>query len=398
MIELTTFKKTFWLVFLIILLMPVHSIELKIYAKIDSIRKGNIVTLLFYEKPYKDVYYIIESNNIIGEIRIHAIEKHILNSKITYKAIAEYNLERRTYERTIKAGMDIGLVEGKKIIKAQARERNNRIQDVYKKQIITPRDQRIMILIPEGKFVFGNNNDEDDEYPEQIIYLDNFYIDKYEVSNRDYLKYITSTGSKPPISWYNGKYKEGEEDLPVLVSYFEATAYTEWAGKRLPTEKEWEKSARGEGIKVVKGKEDNYTYIKEPIIYPWGNIYDPEKANSLDFWRNKGVGLNIKKKFKQGLLPVNLFSDTGGSPYGVINLSGNAAEWTSSWYKAYSGSRFTDKRYGEQVKVIRGGAWYSDKKRLRVTSREIGGIPNLYEDPIAGFRCVRKPKVLDRIP
>jgi len=103
--------------------------------------------------------------------------------------------------------------------------------------------------------------------------------------------------------------------------------------------------------------------------------------------------LNIKKIYTRGPVPVNIFDGPGNSPYGLVNMSGNAPEWTSSWYRAYPGNNNPDKRYGKQVKVIRGGAWYSERYRVRVSSRDIGGVPNIYNDYIAGFRCAKDIKI-----
>jgi formylglycine-generating enzyme required for sulfatase activity len=253
-----------------------------------------------------------------------------------------------------------------------------------------------MILIPAGKFILGSNSGEKDEAPEQIIKLDDFYIDKYEVTNSDYYLYIIKSNSKPPISWVKGTFNDGEDNFPVIVSYNEAVKYAEWASKRLPTEEEWEKAARGTGLEIIKDSDGVYYVNEKPIIYPWGNKFDPSKTNSVEFWETKNIGEEIKKKYNKGLLPVHMFQDEGNSVYGVVNMCGNASEWTSSWYSAYKGSKYIDKMFGKQVKVIRGGSWFSLKDKLRVSNREYGGIPNLYEDNIAGFRCVKDPTIIDR--
>lgn len=364
-------------------------------GEVESIRKDNLITILFKEKPGKEEYLIIEDNFIIGKITIININALTENNRSEYRAIAEFSLKER--KNTIKAGSFIALLkEDEKKETVNPTGTIKKEESIYKKIIFTDIDGKDMILIPEGKFIFGSNTGEKDEAPEQIIKLDDFYIDKYEVSNSDYYIFINRSNSKAPISWINGKFKNGEDNFPVMVSYFEAVKYAEWAGKRLPTEEEWEKAARGTGMEIIKNPEGYYYIIEKPIIYPWGNKFDPLKTNSLEFWELKNIGEEVKNKYKKGLLPVYNFKDIGNSLYGVVNMSGNASEWTSSWYNAYKNSKYSNKMYGKQVKVIRGGAWFNTKFKVRATNRDIGGIPNLYEDNIAGFRCVKDPTIIDR--
>ena len=126
-----------------------------------------------------------------------------------------------------------------------------------------------MVLIPAGKFWYGRTvmlvvdsinvraRDSNDDVPATNVYLDAFYIDKYEVTNADYAKFVAATGARAPWHWPQGKIPKGEEKVPVYnVNWFEAADYCKWAGKRLPTEAEWEKAARG-------GREGQ--------VYPWGD-------------------------------------------------------------------------------------------------------------------------------
>ena len=127
---------------------------------------------------------------------------------------------------------------------------------------------RGMVYIPAGSFAMGNDGDfPDDEKPRHTVYLDAYYIDKYEVTNKQYKKFVRSTGHRAPAHWVNGSYALGEEKHPVVgVSWEDAQAYARWAGKRLPTEAEWEKAARG----------------NDDRIWPWGDQWNWRGANSQE--------------------------------------------------------------------------------------------------------------------
>jgi formylglycine-generating enzyme required for sulfatase activity len=373
-----------------------YSQEFHIYAKIESKRKDNIITLIFQDRPLFETYNIMNEGVIIGSVNILSIYDIVLDRENRYRVIARYDLIDKKMESLIRAGTEIGLSIKKDKLEKDFSEKIKKVEIEYRNEIESERDRRIMVLVKGGKFLLGANDGERDEYPEQLIDLNDFYIDKYEVSNRDYMKFVEETNHSVPLSWNESSYKKGEEDMPVLVTYYEALAYARWAGKRLPTEEEWEKAARGAGIEVTR-EGDRFLILKKPVIYPWGNKFEPERANCLAFWNDSRVGEAIKKIYQKGLLPVYLFKGIGDSPYGVVNMCGNAKEWTSSWYKPYRGNSHSNKRYGKQVKVVRGGAWYNSLYKIRATSREYGGIPNLYKDNIAGFRCAKDPTILDRL-
>ena len=238
-----------------------------------------------------------------------------------------------------------------------------------------------MILIPEGKFIMGTSDEEEQlvtrqlgggemvehprwfksEKPQQEVHLDAFYIDEFEVTNADYQKFIDATGYPAPRHWANRKYPEGEDNLPVVyVNWKDANAYCRWAGKRLPIEAEWEKAARGTDAR----------------IWPWGNEFDITKCN-VESWEGSGPK------------PVGSYSQCV-SPYGVYDMAGNVWEWTDSWYDAYPGSTFTAKEFGQKYRVLRGGSWYYydslNPIGARTPSRDIGTEDHLAY--IVGFRCV----------
>ncbi len=191
-----------------------------------------------------------------------------------------------------------------------------------------------MILIPAGKFIRGSNNRLPDEGPEYEAETKAFWIDKYEVTNLQYKQFIYATNRKSPKHFRNRTYPEGKVDHPVVfVSWYDAYDYCKWAGKRLPTDIEWEKAARG-----TDGRN-----------YPWGDEFDVNKVNSPVRWSTLHM---------QGdTTPVGSF-EAGKSPYGLYDMSGNVWEWTDSWYTQYPGNKWPSENYGELYKVLKGGSWW----------------------------------------
>lgn len=389
---------------------PLSSDGYDLHGKIETMRKGNLITILLSKKPaqfsipagategatiavpseFTDYIILDGEHKEIGSARIvTATYSRTLRGKI--RVIAAFSLKRQRYRTQLRAGNPIVL----RSVKEQISEKSfvtDEEKIVYRREVVSPVDGRIMVLVPGGKFVFGSNRGNRDEYPEQVLSLDDFYIDKYEVSNRDFKRFVDITYARPPISWRHGVYDEESAEMPVLVTFYEAQAYASWARKRLPSEQEWEKAARGEG----RFSEDSET---DTLIYPWGNAFDQDRVNSVEFWSGKVIGMNLKNGYtvkRKGYLPVWAFENSGASPYGTVNMSGNAKEWTDSWYRPYRGNSFASGKYGTQYKVVRGGAWYNNRRRVRVTSREPGGVPSLHADNLAGFRCVKDPSILDR--
>jgi formylglycine-generating enzyme required for sulfatase activity len=143
----------------------------------------------------------------------------------------------------------------------------------------------------------------DDEKPVHRVYLDAFYIDKYEVTNALYGRFMRATGHKEPKLWNNKEFSVPNKPV-VGVSWYDAKNYCEWAGKRLPTEAEWEKAARG-----TDGR-----------IWPWENQWDAGKANTSE-----------KDDGYQYTAPVGNFEE-GKSPYDAYDMVGNVREWVADWY------------------------------------------------------------------
>lgn len=186
-----------------------------------------------------------------------------------------------------------------------------------------------MAEVPAGEFIMGSNERWDDEAPEHVSSTDAFYIDLNEVTNADYKKFVSATQKVFPFHWPEGSIPKGKENHPVVyVSWFDATEYCSWAGKRLPTEQEWEKAARGE----------------EGLIYPWGNEWSLDKSNN-------------PYKNSTGTEPVGTYP-RGRSPYGLYDISGNVWEWVDSYYLPHPGNPVTRAEYGKDKRVLKGGSWF----------------------------------------
>lgn len=234
-----------------------------------------------------------------------------------------------------------------------------------------------MVLIPAGEFLMGSNEVDTEakalqygenrpwyanEKPARNVRLKDFYIDRHEVTNARYLEFVTATKHRQPPYWQNGAFPPNLDNVPVvMVDWHDAKAYCEWKGRRLPSEAEWEKAARG-----TDGRR-----------FPWGNEFDIKKTNALGAYN--------------GLLPVGSLED-GKSPYGVYDMAGNVQEWVEDWYKPYPGNDFNDKDYGETRKVVRGGGWggmghYSLQVYVRAAFRNVATPDGRYDD--VGFRCAK---------
>jgi len=243
---------------------------------------------------------------------------------------------------------------------------------------ISPIDGKKMVLVPAGEFVMGTNKvDEEkmhlkigavkplylDQQPSRKIFLDPYYIDKYEVTNAEYKRFLDSTGyDELPGHWINATYADGAGHYPVThVTWREALTYALWAQKTLPTEAQWEKAARG-----TDGR-----------VYPWGNIYEKGKSN---------MGIDGARE----LVAVGTYPDDI-SPYKVYDLGGNVMEWTMDWYLAYPESTYKTTRYGKTLKVLRGNAFQSSGhyflEAYRYSFARTEANPNDYFENV-GFRCL----------
>jgi len=247
-------------------------------------------------------------------------------------------------------------------VRGQARLALARRRDSEAQRILREHPPRDMVYIPAGEFIMGSD-EAYDERPPRRVYLDAFYIDRYPVTNREYKLFVEATGHPPPPHWaaYGNSYPPGKADHPVVgVCWFDARDYAAWVGKRLPTEAEWEKAARG-----TDGRR-----------YPWGDEFDPQRCNT-DI---SGIGDTV---------PVGTYSPAGDSPYGVADLSGNVWEWVADWYERDYYQRAparnpTGPETGTE-KVLRGGAWDFGPDEARCAARGHERLGPRYA--LIGFRC-----------
>ena len=226
-----------------------------------------------------------------------------------------------------------------------------------------------MVLIPAGEFTMGSDETDGrvgfevgvDSMPKHPVSVEAFWFDHTEVPVGAYRTFVTATRHEPPAIWKDYKefgYPQPADDHPVIdLNFYDAQAYCKWVGKRLPTEEEWEKAARG-----TAGR-----------IWPWGNQLDLQQLNTEDSKRNWTT-------------PVGSFPE-GISPYGVYDMAGNAMEWTSSILKSYPGSPRTiapDKKF----RILRGGSWGMPANPFARAAHRHYRLADLAQ-PDFGFRCAK---------
>jgi formylglycine-generating enzyme required for sulfatase activity len=227
-----------------------------------------------------------------------------------------------------------------------------------------------------------------DEGPAHMVFLDSYLMDRYEVSNKDYGEFVTANSHPAPAYWDDPRLNKPQQPV-VGVNWEDAKSFCEYRGKRLPTEAEWEKAARG----------------PEGNLYPWGNAFDPAKVN---------YGNN-----HDATMPVDSYPE-GASYYGLYNMAGNAFEWVSDWYDpryygrletmvnptgpttpAWVGGTgtYVDRQALGAKRVIRGGSWVAPEKTVRTTHRFWNGPLNNSYGVGLGFRCAKTapPEIDQRI-
>jgi formylglycine-generating enzyme required for sulfatase activity len=255
-----------------------------------------------------------------------------------------------------------------------------------------------MRLVPAGQFTMGSDADDalaecqkyrsdcqrdwfTNEEPPHEVYLDAFYMDKYEVTNALYKICVDAGGCTPPQStspyWRDSYYGNPEfDDYPVIfVDWNQSAAYCEWRDASLPTEAQWEKTARG----------------TDKRTYPWGDAFDGTKLNFCDkncpfVWADRTVddGFTLTS-------PVGSY-ESGKSPYDIYDLAGNIWEWVNDWHdEKYYQSSPSSNPLGPssgQYRVLRGGSWYDHGVLVTRSAFRYIFTPDYFDDCI-GFRCAR---------
>ncbi len=260
-------------------------------------------------------------------------------------------------------------------------------------------DGAVMVYVPAGEFTMGSADSDsqayDNEKPQHRVMVAGFWIDRTEVTNAQYRKFVDAGGytnqaywteagwawkgqnnATQPNCWGDGNFNQAQQPV-VCVSWYEAYAYARWVGGRLPTEAEWEKAARG-----TDGR-----------IYPWGNTWDGTRVNFCDRnctydWKDAGVNDGYATT-----APVGSYAN-GVSPYGALDLAGNVWEWTSSaWGKNFDKPDFAypytpndgrEDQSSTDVRVLRGGSWYDGARDVRSAIR-FSVVPG-YRGINIGFR------------
>ena len=257
-----------------------------------------------------------------------------------------------------------------------------------------------MIYIPDGSFLMGNNGrepfdcvDHPRECPQHSVYLSGYWIGKYEVTRGEYAQFMAAGGytnsaywstagwtwkgsrTEPEYwaavqDWGTGSFTQTDSHPVVGVTYYEAEAFCNWAGGHLPTEAQWEKAARWDDDAPTQPVD------LRPRVYPWGDVWDPEKCNS---WYD-----SLYPGYQTA--PVGSYP-LGASPYGCQDIAGNLWEWCKDWYKSYPGSE-PPFDYTGTYRATRGGSWLPGQESgCRCADRGYD-LPDRNSN-VCGFRLAR---------
>ena len=245
------------------------------------------------------------------------------------------------------------------ILIAVAVTNTNRTSNPIQTETRIPEAPPGMVYIAGGDFMMGTNAGDEYERPAHRVTVAPFYMDITEVTCEEYSKFLSATARTQPRNWTRQTCQHEAARQPVTgLDWNDAKAYADWANKRLPTEEEWEFAARG-----VLG-----------VMYPWGNVWRPDAANAGD-------------SSAQRLMDVGSYPN-GKTPAGVMDLIGNAWEWTASDVSVYPGGSLSSP-IPPEVKIVRGGSWREGKNDATSTYRGYLHKTNAEDYSATGFRCVK---------
>lgn len=374
----------------------IHSLNKNVQVNDDEIVIGPIEFVREKGKPKKiitefsvdniiDSYYMFLSNGDPNENKMSLVTGAfiILNGDTV---IYPEDLGREVYELTLDITLNYQNILDVKLLGKP----NTQLSITVYRKFISPKD---MVYVPAGEFIMGCNSDASVDNPEHEVYLDAFWIDKYEVTNAQYVTYLTEElnngniqansnsvvkdgfeildldGPYCRISYSGGMFHvdSGKEDCPVVqVTWYGANSYAQYYDKRLPAEAEWEKAARG------TDKRD----------FPWGNEIPTPSS------------LHCNMFYSGGTTPVGSFSPKGDSPYGCADMAGNAWEWCADWYGRfyYNQSPYENPTgpTGGTYRMLRGGNWHCTAPYSVHVSYRNYSVPGGYYTSLSeGFRCVK---------
>jgi len=248
-----------------------------------------------------------------------------------------------------------------------------------------------MVQIPPGEFWMGRTfnwlldelgmhlRPRLDDQPGHLVYLDSYWMDKYEVTNENYARFAEATSRRKPFHWIGGKIPPGQEKFPVYnVTWDDAVAYCTFLGKRLPTEAEWERAARG-GV--------------EKTMFPWGNELEAQGRRQAGGGEQSESRQEPAKRarygYPNGAVPVGSYAPNG---FGLYDVVGNVWEWVSDWYEQYYYSVSPEKNpQGPDTglyRVIRGGGWSDYDERILALHYRNFTNSDLPSNTV-GFRCAK---------
>ncbi len=264
---------------------------------------------------------------------------------------------------------------------SKEKEETKKIQ--REKIIVHPIDLKEMIYVESDYFLYGQGNEPNDPSYNPYFYhwnlenlprISSFYIDKYEVTNFEFLMFCKKSGYRCPKLLYY--LSEEEKDLPyIYATYKDVEEYAKWSKKQIPTEWEWEFAAKG-GLSVFF---NSNKLISSTLFEEYTS--DLQNCNTLEKWKGEAPK------------PISVYELKDSNFRGIVGMCGNALEWTSSFFMPYPGNRFKNDFFsGKFFRVLKGGAFFIPKEYAKVYKRIIGGVPLFDKDPVAGFRLIIKTK------